>query len=244
MLRAVTLDYWNTLFVDPYGGEREQRREEMLRTELESLGVRLPRTAFAEALQSGFDFFDRVWLDECRTPLCEETVDVVLASLGVRLPHERRDHVVRRFERLVLDVPPEPMPGAVYNLPLLAERYKLAVICDTGYSPGSVLRELLARHDMLRHFDYLYFSNEQGVSKPGRQAFARTLSELGVSPPEAAHVGDIQRTDIAGAQGAGMSAVLLVAANNHDATRTTADLVVRHFDELPSALGGFTCAGC
>ena len=48
----------------------------------------------------------------------------------------------------------------------------------------------------------------------------------------------------AGAQGAGMTAVLFVAANDHDAQQTTADLVVRHFDELPAALGSLTCAGC
>jgi putative hydrolase of the HAD superfamily len=104
--------------------------------------------------------------------------------------------------------------------------------------------ELLARNDMLRYFDYLYFSNEHGASKPSRRAFGLTLERLGVRPAEAVHVGDIQRTDVAGAQAAGMSAVLFVGSNNSDAARTTADLVVRHFDELPAALGGLTCAGC
>ena len=244
MLRAVTLDYWNTLFVDVRGAEREQRREEILRGELEPLGLRPPRTALVDALQSGFDFFDRLWYHEHRTPLCYEIVDAILGTLGVLLPEDARDRVVTAFEQLLLELPPDPMPGAAYTLPLLAERYRLAVICDTGYSPGSVLRELLARNDMLRHFDYLYFSNEHGASKPSRRAFGFTLEQLGVRAAEAVHVGDIQRTDVAGAQAAGMSAVLFVGSNNHDAARTTADLVVRHFDELPAALGGLTCAGC
>ena len=63
-------------------------------------------------------------------------------------------------------------------------------------------------------------------------------------PTEAAHVGDIQRTDVAGAQAAGMAAVHFVGANNADAVRSTADVMVRHFDELPPALGGLICAGC
>jgi len=151
---------------------------------------------------------------------------------------------VSRFELLVLDLPPEPMPSAVYTLPLLAERYRLAVICDTGYSPGSVLRELLERNGMLAYFEYLYFSNEHGMSKPDVRVFQHTLAALDVRAPEAAHVGDIQRTDIAGAQAAGMAAVHFIGANNHDAERSTADLIVRHFDELPAALGGLTCAGC
>ena len=171
-------------------------------------------------------------------------MDSILIELRARLPEEARERLVRQFELLVLDLPPEPMPGSLDALPVLAERYRLAVICDTGYSPGSVLRELLERHGMLRYFHYLFFSNEHGVSKPDARVFRHTLTELGVPAPEAAHVGDIQRTDIAGAQAAGMAAVLFVAANDHDARDTTADLVVRRFDELPAALGGFTCAGC
>jgi putative hydrolase of the HAD superfamily len=244
MLRAVTFDYWNTLFVDARGAEREQRREEILRAELEPLGMRPPRAVLADALQSGFDFFDRIWLEEHRTPLCFETVDAILATLDVMLPDEARSRVITAFEQVLLEAPPDPMPGTAYALPLLAERYKLAVVCDTGYSPGSVLRKLLARHDMLRHFSYLYFSNEHGASKPSTRVFHWTLERLGVRPSEAIHVGDLQRTDVAGAQAAGMLAVLFVGANNRDAARTTADLVVRHFDELPTALGGLICAGC
>ena len=151
---------------------------------------------------------------------------------------------MERFERLVLEVPPEPMPGAVYTMPLLADRFRLAVICDTGYSPGSVLRQLLDRHDLLGHFEYTYFSNEHGVSKPDVRAFLHVLEELDVRPSEAAHVGDIQRTDIAGAQAAGMSAVHFVGANNKDVAHSTADVIVSHFEELPRALGGLICAGC
>jgi putative hydrolase of the HAD superfamily len=244
MLRAVTFDYWNTLFVDVRGRRREQRRAEILREELTALGREPPASAIADALQAGFDFFDRVWLHEMRTPLCAEIVDSILVTLGARLPHAARERVIREFEHLLLELPPEPMPGAVYTLPTLAERYHLAVICDTGYSPGSVLRQLLERDGMLAYFEYLYFSNEHGMSKPDVRVFQHTLAEIGVRAGEAAHVGDIQRTDIAGAQAAGMAAVHFVAANNSDAARSTGDLLVRHFDELPAALGGLTCAGC
>ncbi len=151
---------------------------------------------------------------------------------------------MRRFERLVLELPPEPMPGAVYTLPQLAERYRMAVICDTGYSPGSVLRQLLDKHDMLAHFEYTYFSNEHGISKPDVRAFLHALEEIDTRPSEAAHVGDIQRTDVAGAQAAGMAAVHFVGANNKDVGHSTADVIVSHFEELPQALGGLTCAGC
>ena len=244
MLRAVTFDFWSTLFMDSRGREREQLRGALLERALLQAGRRVSGPELATGLGAAWDHFDRVWIDEHRTPGCGELVDAILTTLRAALPREARDQLVERFERLVLEVPPEPMPGAVYTMPQLAERYRLAIICDTGYSPGSVLRQLLDRHGLLGYFDYTYFSNEHGVSKPDARAFLHALEELDVRPTESAHVGDIQRTDIGGAQAAGMWAVHFVGANNEDAARSTADVVVSHFEDLPQALGGLICAGC
>ncbi|NLE22470.1 MAG: HAD family hydrolase [Actinobacteria bacterium] len=244
MLRAVTFDFWSTLFVDTRGKEREELRAAVLRDTLSTAGLPVTPQALTESLSASWGHFDTVWLNEHRTPPCSELVDAILASLGVRLPRELSDPLVDRFERLVLEIPPEPMPGAVYTMPQLAERYRLAIICDTGFSPGSVLRQLLDKHDLLGYFEYTYFSNEHGISKPDTRVFIHVLEELGVRPPEAAHVGDIQRTDIAGAQAAGMSAVHFVGVNNKDLPHSTGDVVVSHFEELPRALGSLICAGC
>lgn len=244
MLRAVTFDFWSTLFVDTRGREREALRAEVLADALREVDAQPSERVLADSLRASWDFFDNVWLREHRTPSCAELVGTILGSLGVALPPETFDPLVQRFERLVLELPPEPMPGAVYTMPQLADRYRLAIICDTGYSPGSVLRLLLDRHELLGHFEYTYFSNEHGVSKPDPRAFIHTLEELRVRPAEAAHVGDIQRTDIAGAQGAGMSAIHFVGANNSDVPHSTGDAIVSHFEELPRALGNLTCAGC
>jgi HAD superfamily hydrolase (TIGR01549 family) len=245
MLKAITFDFWNTLMADVHGREREALRARLVHDELRALGRDLSPLLVDEALRTSFDYFDRIWMSEHRTPPCAELVDAMCVPLGPpALPAEVRARIALAFEELVLQLPPEPTPGAVFTLPMLAERYRLAVICDTGYSPGRILRQVLERYDMLHYFDYLYFSDEHGMSKPDVRVFRHTLDELGVRAPEAAHVGDIQRTDIAGAQAAGMAAVHFVGVNNHDATRSTADLVVRHFEELPDLLGGFMCPGC
>lgn len=244
MLRAVTFDFWSTLFADTRGGERERMRGRILDEALRSEGHTASAARLDSGLAAAWDHFDAVWLNEHRTPACGELVDAILAELRVRLADEPRERLVSRFERLVLEVPPEPMPGVVYTLPQLAERFRLAVICDTGYSPGSVLRLLLDKHDLLGYFEYTYFSNEHGISKPDTRAFLHVLDEIGVRAGEAAHVGDIQRTDIAGAQAAGMAAVHFVGANNRDVPHSTADAIVSHFEELPQALGGLICAGC
>jgi putative hydrolase of the HAD superfamily len=244
MLRAVTFDFWSTLFVDTRGREREALRATVLDDALRAAGLQASEQALEESLRASWDYFDTVWLNEHRTPSCAELVDAILGSLGAHLPPPLLEALVDRFERLILDIPPEPMPGAVFTMPQLAKRYRLAIICDTGYSPGAVLRELLDHHDLLGYFEYAYFSNEHGMSKPDTRVFVHVLEELGVRPSEAAHVGDIQRTDVAGAQAAGMSAVHFVGANNADVDRSTGDLLVSHFEELPQALGSLICAGC
>jgi len=244
MLRAVTFDFWNTLFVDTRGREREALRAAVLDEALRAAGLDASDHALGEGLRAAWDYFETVWLHEHRTPPCAELVGAILASLSAKLPTELLEPLVERFERLILEIAPEPMPGAVFTMPELARRYRLAIICDTGYSPGAVLRELLDRHGLLGYFEYSYFSNEHGISKPDARVFLHVLEELSVRPAEAAHVGDIQRTDIAGAQAAGMAAVHFVGANNADVPRSTSDVMVSHFEELPQALGGLICAGC
>jgi HAD superfamily hydrolase (TIGR01549 family) len=244
MLLAVTFDYWNTLFVDRNGHERERRRAACIVRELEAIGVHPAPAVIEEALSDGYTYFEDVWRREARTPHAAETVQVILSRLHAAVPDDVAERVVETFERLLLDVPPDPVPSAQRVVCELASSYRLGIISDTGYSPGWVLRELLDRHGMLSPLSYLYFSNEQAASKPDSRAFRHTLAELGVRAAEAAHVGDMQRTDIAGAKAAGMWTVHFVGANNADADISTADVLIRHFDELPAALGNLDCAGC
>jgi putative hydrolase of the HAD superfamily len=244
MLRAVTFDFWSTLFADSRGREREALRATVLEDTLRTAGLQASGQAIGDSLRASWDYFDRVWLHEHRTPSCAELVDAILASIGAHLPAHLGEELVDRFERLILEIPPEPMPGAVFTIPALSKRYRLAIICDTGYSPGAVLRELLDQHGLLGQFEYTFFSNEHGMSKPDTRVFLHVLEELGVRPSEAAHVGDIQRTDVAGAQAAGMAAVHFVGANNADVPHSTGDVIVSHFEELPQALGNLSCAGC
>ena len=127
-------------------------------------------------------------------------------------PGEALARLATFFEELVLEVQPELLPGVGQGLSQLAADYKLALIVDTGFAPGRVLRELLRRHDLLDLFAFAYFSDEGAWSKPDRRVFAGVLEELAVDPAEAVHVGDSERTDIAGAKAAGMLAVQVLGS--------------------------------
>jgi putative hydrolase of the HAD superfamily len=56
-------------------------------------------------------------------------------------------------------------------------------------------------------FDVVVISDDLGCRKPDRRIFAHALSALGVSPREAAYVGDNPEPDVAGAKGAGLHAI-------------------------------------
>jgi haloacid dehalogenase superfamily, subfamily IA, variant 3 with third motif having DD or ED/haloacid dehalogenase superfamily, subfamily IA, variant 1 with third motif having Dx(3-4)D or Dx(3-4)E len=236
MLKAVTLDFWDTLVVSDGGPEHDRRQIQRLFEELGALGEPRSEAAIRDALLAAYNWFDGVWCTEHRTPGALQTLEFAFATLGVNPPAVVVARVVEFFEQLALDLAPAVVPGVSAVLPRLATRYKLAIICDTGYAPGAVLRELLLRNELLHLFSTTYFSNERGTSKPDARAFRCVCDELGVRPGEAVHVGDSQRTDIAGAQAAGMLAVHFVGANDRDAVVSTADALIRSFEELPIAL--------
>lgn len=219
-------------------------RADVLRAELAAVGASPPEHRLLDSLAYGFDFFDDVWRREQRTPLCAEILDATLQQLGVDLPADARRRVVQIFAELLLQAPPDPVPGAARTVAYLGATYRLALISDTGYSPGSVLREVLRDAGMLEHFDHLYFSDEGGRAKPHPEVFRSVLERLDVRAPEAVHVGDMQRTDIAGAHAAGMWAIHFLGANDRDAVASTADAVTRRFEDVPRLVGDLMCPGC
>jgi putative hydrolase of the HAD superfamily len=126
----------------------------------------------------------------------------------------------------------------------------IGVVCDVGLTPSVVLREYLADHGVLGHFGHLAFSDEVGVHKPHPAIFRAALDGLGVADPRRAlHVGDLVRTDIAGARALGMTAVRFRGvADDPDAAdpaAVAADAVIdRLVDLVGIALGsGLDAAG-
>ncbi len=89
----------------------------------------------------------------------------------------------------------------------LSPRYKMAIVSDSGITPGRFVRQVLRELEILGYFESTVFSDEVGFCKPNRVMFERALGELGVGPREAVHVGDLLHTDVAGAKAMGMKAV-------------------------------------
>ena len=116
---------------------------------------------------------------------------------------------------------------------------RIGIICDVGMTPSTTLRAHLERSGVLDLFDEWSFSDEVGVYKPDRRIFERALAALGGVPAErAAHVGDIRRTDVAGALGMGMTAVRYTGIEDDTtADHPEADHVIDDHRKLPEVLG-------
>lgn len=235
MLRAVTFDYWGTLyqgdFVRPY-------RLSLLGEAFAQAGQ--PRTP--EELQAAYahcwDIFDALWKQEHRTMPVERWLREFLAFLKVNLPSDVQAGLYRPIQECLLERPPHLVPGVEQVIPRLAARYPLGVISDVGLTPGRVLRELLRRDGLELHFRALTFSDEVGATKPLPEVFLRTLAALGARPEEAAHVGDLPETDLAGARGVGMKAVLFLGVSAREDGRSLADAAFSRYEELEEVLAG------
>jgi putative hydrolase of the HAD superfamily len=235
MITVVTIDFWNTLFDSKGGPERNAERSAALWAELTAAGAACEKDAFDSAYKGIWSYFDDHWLNHQRTPTSEEMVREICRSVAAELPEEAVLRAAEVFERGVLSHPPGLLPGVHEGLAYLKGRARLALISDTAFSPGSVLRELMEREGIDSYFDAYVFSDETGVAKPHPGAFSAALHALGGSPEGAFHIGDIERTDVRGAKEAGMKAVLYRGddrPSKYAEEVTAADAVMDHWSQI------------
>ena len=130
---------------------------------------------------------------------------------------------------------------------LAATGYVLGVLTN-----GQRAQQLakLASVGLLDRFAVVVASSELPAGKPDPRAFTALCQRLGTAPGSAVFVGDDPVTDVAGARGAGLQAVLL---DRHQAGRAPDGVTsIRSLTELPAILsgaisavdGGSGAAGC
>jgi putative hydrolase of the HAD superfamily len=117
---------------------------------------------------------------------------------------------------------------------LTARGLRLGIICDVGFTGGELLRGLLEREGLLGHFSGWAFSDEVGPYKPSPQIFEAALAALDAEPSAAMHVGDLRRTDVAGAAALGIKTARYRALHDDpgDAAGVEADFVIDSHLEL------------
>jgi putative hydrolase of the HAD superfamily len=235
---AVTFDYWDTLVCTRSAGTRDARRV-ALSSLFTTRGLDVDVSVIDQALDEAVRTHNEHWLAN-RQFLVDDGVDVVVAALGVTFDSALRTEVADTLVHAAQELRPSLTPGVADLLACLTQAgVKVGIICDVGLTASPVLRTYLDHHGVLELFDHWSFSDEVGVYKPDAAIFHHALEGLGgVSPSRAVHVGDLRRTDVAGARGVGMVTVRYAGRHDDDPSGgAEADLVVYDHGELATLLG-------
>ena len=135
-----------------------------------------------------------------------------------------------QVDQALLDYPPPLLPGAVEALRSLSARFALAIVSDTGFASGRAQDALLEREGIRDFFTATIYSMDIGHAKPRPEIFHAALDALGCEAADALHVGDNERTDVAGALAIGMRAVRIDALR--DSGQTKGEHVVTSLEGL------------
>jgi putative hydrolase of the HAD superfamily len=241
MIKAVTFDFWETLVQDSAENLRGQRmlRIQALHRAVHRAGGELEESLVVEAYERSERLLIETFWSRDRDPHIEEQVRLVLEiispSVCEKMSREHFEEALAGYIEPVLRLPPALCPGADEAVRALAARgIALGIVSNTGRTPGIILRKVLERYDLLRHFSVISYSDEVGYRKPDAEIFRRTLAGLGAEPDHAAHVGDNPVADVRGAQGVGMRGIHFAAEGTPGAAH--ADLVVTDLRQLADRL--------
>ena len=236
---AVTFDYWNTLCWEEVGHTRGLRIEAWAGL-LEEAGFAVERRLLDAVYESTWERFTSSWTANQQYQAAE-AAEHMLERLGFEVPDPVARALVREFSEVGHRAELHLTEGIEDCLRALKDGgVRLGIICDVGMTASPVLRAHLDKHGLLELFDHWSFSDEVGHYKPSPIIFEHALAGLGGVPPaRALHIGDIRRTDVAGAQAMGMTAVRYTGVSDDTSQETPeGDFVIAHHAELPPIVLG------
>jgi len=206
MIKAVSFDFYNTLvrFWPPL--------EEIQQAACHELGLRVQEEAITRGYAVADVLFNReneerslsLRSDEERLEFFGRYEQLILKTAGVPVSID----LAQQVWKMAMSVPKDfvPFDDAVPALEQLREAgYKVGVITNLRRD----LEELCQRVGLSPYLDFMVGSEEAGMEKPHPPIFLAALKRVGAAPEEFVHVGDQIRSDVMGAQGVGMRAVLI-----------------------------------
>lgn len=122
-VRAITFDFWRTLFRESNAEQRDQRRTSAL---VEATG--LSYETAERALKDTRKEFLRVHIEEQRTLLPEEALPMIERLTQIEIDEDKAQGLIEIFATAILDFPPEPIEGALEAVQAAAERVPVGLI--------------------------------------------------------------------------------------------------------------------
>lgn len=233
---AVTFDCWNTLlYEENWPAAHARRVAELHRVAAEAGHPSTPEEA-ARAFDSAWLRHMDLWREEQATGAIE-IARWSLELLGIELGGVAFERLVEHWQQ-ASHTHVEALVGSRRLLERLRRLgIRTALVCDTGLTPGPVVRRHLERKGLLELLEVQIFSDEVGVSKPHPRMFLAALGPLRVAPERSVHVGDLRRTDVAGGRRVGMGTVRLRARFDDLDALPEADAVADTHAQLGRLLG-------
>ena len=213
MYKAITFDLWQTLIADTLSidKKRTQYRVLQIRKILADEGIQVSLIELSLAHQAIWDRCQKKWKTARDLAFGDQVklfLDLARPGLAKALKPGVLAEVEKAYARAALLYPPRMIKGADQVLRELRQnKYKIGLICNTGRTPGFVLRKLLTRYRLLKYFDVTLFSDETIFRKPDPAIFRLVLKALNCHPGRALHVGDDLKNDVRGAMKAGMQVI-------------------------------------
>jgi putative hydrolase of the HAD superfamily len=210
MIKAVFFDLYNTLvrFWPPL--------EEVQRVACESEGITVTHDQVRCGYALADDFFSK---ENGEYPLYKRTPQeldaffseyerLILQGAGIEASRERSLAVWKRTQQV-------PKRLALFDdvLPALKSLRQRTLVLGGISNLRPEMRGQMQDIGLLDILDFVVTSQEAGAQKPYPPIFLEALRRAGAEPHEAVHVGDQHHSDVMGALGVGMKAVLLDRRN-------------------------------
>lgn len=235
-IKAISFDFWETIVSGKVNAEgRVEQRISKLTEILKRYG-NYSSEEIKNAYEESSKNFTKVWINDYKTLEASESIKLILEVLGLQIQKEDFEFLVDAFEESLLDFPPQIFPELFELLPKLKQKFSLAIICDTGFSSGKIIRQFLEKEKFLSNFSAFSFSNEVRSSKPHPKNYEIICEAFGIETNELLHIGDNQRSDIAGIQNVGGLGFLFAQTNKKWLQETTAQEILTSWNDLEKAL--------
>lgn len=124
----------------------------------------------------------------------------------------------------------EVFPGTHEVLTYLKEKYPLSIITN-GFPEAQYPK--MEGSDLNQYFEDIVISHEVGFRKPQIEIFQLAMKRLNASPESSVMIGDNPKTDIRGAENAGMKAIFFNPTGNR---KSVTDWQIEHLAELHKIL--------
>ncbi|RKU18167.1 hypothetical protein C6503_09860, partial [Candidatus Poribacteria bacterium] len=146
MIKAITFDFWQTLYAD---SEKNWRKRQAIRVKrchayLENRGYICTLTDVEFGLEEAYNLVSSLWYQHKGISV-KRCMQRFAEVLEIRLETADLDQLIENLGAAFLEAPPIMIAHVKPVVSRLSENYPLGIISDSALTPGSFVRKLMAR---------------------------------------------------------------------------------------------------